>query len=85
MWSNIFASVASYGLRIHQTILPNVYFWYFITKISLQDSDAKSIHSIKDLRPHYKLMVNEINEGIISIIILKNDILLVLKLKSGYI
>ena len=45
MWSQIFARVASFGIR--QRILPNLYFWYLFTKIYLRNFNAKTSHSKK--------------------------------------
>ena len=46
-----FSSNSESGIR--QRIIPKSYFGYPFTKISLQDSDAKTRHSIKNLTPHY--------------------------------
>ena len=45
--------VASCGLVIHQRILPNHIFGNFLQRIYFEDSDAKTSHSITNLRPHY--------------------------------
>ena len=64
---------------------------YIIFKYGILKFNSTVIPSSEGYISHYTpngvywLIVNEINEGIISIIILKNDILPVLGLDAGYL
>ena len=52
MWFQKLYRVASFGMRILQSLWTNSYFRYPFTNKSLEDSDAKISYPMKILRPN---------------------------------